>query len=199
MARVVARLHGKTKGGGGRKQRSVDDKRDEGDDGNYDDRVVHMIVLRQSEISMTMTWRGPPDRPASIQRSQRAWKVAAPTWKWTAQSFLATTTRMITKFLTASIVTRSVLRPQPTSSSERNRKWLITGQIEPLLALRRERLPRRLYPSQQLTPHRIWRWSCSVSLTAWSEMRRKERRTLSGEIEGQKAPPLNVPYLVDEA
>jgi hypothetical protein len=81
MARVVARLHGKTEGGGRRRQRNVDDKRDEGDDGSYDDRVVHMIVLRQSEISMTKTWRRYPDRPSYIQRGQSALKVNEPAWK----------------------------------------------------------------------------------------------------------------------
>jgi hypothetical protein len=36
MVRVIARLHGKTKGSGSRRQRNTNDKRDEGD-GSYDD------------------------------------------------------------------------------------------------------------------------------------------------------------------
>jgi hypothetical protein len=145
MVRVVARLHGKTDDGRSRRQRNADDRRDEGD-GSYDNRALHTIILRRSKILKTMTWTRCLDRPSSTQRGQRAWKVNEPTWKWTAQPFLAMPTKMIVKKwknLRAATAIRSVLRQQPKCSSARNRKWLLTGQIDHLLALLRERLPRR--------------------------------------------------------
>jgi hypothetical protein len=80
MVRVVAMLHSKTDDGGNRRQRNVDDTRDEGGRKN-DDRVLHMIVLRQTKIWMTMTWRRYPDRPSSIPRGQSGLKVNEPAWK----------------------------------------------------------------------------------------------------------------------
>jgi hypothetical protein len=78
--RIVGMLHRKTDEGGSRRQRNVDDKRDEGDR-SYEDHVLHMIVLRQCEISMTMTWRTYTDRSSSFQRGQSALKVNEPAWK----------------------------------------------------------------------------------------------------------------------